>query len=274
MSEPAGEPDGEHGPDVRALHGNLAEHYAYHGAVPGSEFHREDDVVWFLSGRPVNALNAVMSATFARERAAERVDEVLSPFMERSLPMRWWTDERGIVADLNGALERRGLDMKWDVPGMTVDLAEGLRASSGMRGVGVRRVGDRRELRTWFVTFGAAFGFDPGRERPWLDALEALGFAEDGPLRHYLAMLDGEAVATATMFLGAGAAGIYHVGTRPDVRGLGIGGQVTLAPLLEARAAGVRWGVLKASRLGRGVYARLGFAERTRLRQYRWAPPS
>ncbi len=54
MSEPEGTPGGGPAPDVRALHENLVEHYAFHRRLAGSEFHREPDVVWYRSGRPPN----------------------------------------------------------------------------------------------------------------------------------------------------------------------------------------------------------------------------
>ena len=262
--------------DVRALHANLIEQYRLHARLTASEFHEEPDVVWYLSGRPVNFLNAAMSARFAPGDSARRVDEVLAPFQERGVPMRWWTDERGVPGDLNGNLERRGLQLVWDVPGMTMDLADGLREGSAGAGTEVRRVRSRADLLVWFDVFAAGFGFDPEGARPWLHAFEELGVEDaSGPgLRHYTAFAGGEPVATATSLVAAGAAGVYHVGTLPDVRGRGYGSAVTLAPLLEAREEGVRWSVLKASHLGRSVYVRLGFAERARLRQYRWSPPA
>jgi ribosomal protein S18 acetylase RimI-like enzyme len=262
----------EDGADVRALHANLIEHYRLHDRLSASEFHAERDVVWYLSGRSVNFLNAVMSASFTPTDAGRRVDEVLAPFQERGVPMRWWTDERGIPGDVNGELERRGLELAWDVPGMTVDLDRGLREHAGVE-VDVRRVESRAELHVWFGAFAAGFGFEPAAAQPWLHAFEELGFGRDDPLRHYTAFVGGEPVATATMHVAAGAAGVYHVGTRPDARGRGYGSAVTLVPLLEARREDVRWGVLKASHLGRSIYERLGFAERARLRQYRWWPP-
>jgi ribosomal protein S18 acetylase RimI-like enzyme len=260
---------------VRALHANLIEHYRFHARLAASEFHHGGDVAWFLSGRQVNFLNAVMSATFAPTHAAQRVDEVLAPFQDRAVPMRWWTDERGRPAELDANLERRGLEMVWDVPGMTVDLIDGLR-DEPVEGVDVRPVRTRADLRTWFGAFAAGFGFDPHRERAWHEAFEELGVDPSGRFRHYTGFVDGEAVASGTMFVdhASGSAGIYHVGTRPDRRGRGIGRAVTLVPLLEAREAGLRYGVLKASHLGRSVYEHLGFAERARLRQYRWTPLS
>jgi len=167
--------------DVRALHANLIEQYAFHARLTGSEFHREPDVVWYLSGRPVNFLNAVVSATFAPEQTATRADEVLAAFFDRGLPFRWWTDERGLAGDLNGCLERRGMELAWDVPGMTLDLASALREPAMPDGVDVRRVRTTADLREWFAAFAAGFGFDPDDAKPWLEAFEERRKAEGGP---------------------------------------------------------------------------------------------
>ena len=261
--------------DIDALYANLEDHYAHLARMSGSEYHRDADVAWFVSGRTENFFNAVVSAAFEPTAAARRVDEVLRPFVDRGIPMRWWTDERGLAADLDGLLERRGFELRWDVPGMTMDLASLVAARTDVAspdGLEVRRVLDEAGLRAWAATFATAYGLPKDAADVWFAALAELGLDRDAPLRRYLGLLGGEPVATATMHLGGGAAGLYQIGTIPEVRRRGIGAEVTLAPLLEARAEGVRFGVLKASDLGRGVYERLGFRERTRLRQYRLTP--
>ncbi len=262
-------------PEVRALHQNLIDHYAFHARLVGSEFHRESDVVWYLSGRAVNFFNAVVGASFAPAASARRVDEVLAPFQERGVPMRWWTDERGLASDLNGLLEARGLLLMWDVPGMAVDLRDGLRDAHVPRSaIDVRRVRDREDLRTWVETFATAYGIGAADADVWFAALDELGLDPGLPVRHYVAWSGDRPVGTSTVHLYDGTVGVYHVGTVPESRRSGVGSAATLVPLVEARDEGFRWGVLKASHLGRGVYERLGFAECSRMRQYRWAPAS
>jgi predicted acetyltransferase len=63
-------------------------------------------------------------------------------------------------------------------------------------------------------------------------------------------------------------AGIYCVATTPEARGKGIGAEMTLVPLLEARAMGYKIGILQSSKMGEGVYRRLGFGEYGRLASY------
>jgi ribosomal protein S18 acetylase RimI-like enzyme len=91
---------------------------------------------------------------------------------------------------------------------------------------------------------------------------------KDFPWRHYLGKLDGRTVAAATLFLGAGVAGIYHMATLPQARRRGIASAMTLTALLEAREIAFRIGVLQSSNAGRGVYQRLGFKTYCSLGRY------
>ena len=87
-------------------------------------------------------------------------------------------------------------------------------------------------------------------------------------MRIWIATLHGEPVAAASLFEGAGVAGVYNVATVPEARGRGIGRAVTATVLAEAVARGHRLAVLGSSDLGFPVYRRLGFTEVSRLRSY------
>ena len=57
----------------------------------------------------------------------------------------------------------------------------------------------------------------------------------------------------------------------PHVRGRGIGGAITLRPLLEARDQGYRYAALFATELGVGAYRRIGFRDTgARINRYLW----
>jgi GNAT superfamily N-acetyltransferase len=140
-------------------------------------------------------------------------------------------------------------------------------------GLEIERVRDEEGLLAWEDVLGRGFGEGP-REAAWAaEMYRRVGLDEDATWRHYLGLFGGAPVATSTLFLGAGVAGIYFVSTVEEVRRRGIGAALTLAPLLEARKIGYRTGVLGASEMGYPVYRRLGFAEYCRIGLYEWQPP-
>jgi GNAT superfamily N-acetyltransferase len=134
----------------------------------------------------------------------------------------------------------------------------------------VERVRDEKGLAAWIEALGSGFGEGPV-EAEWVgEVYRRLG--DEGPWRPYLGRLGEEPVATATLFFGAGVAGVYFVCTVERARRRGIGAAVTLAALREAWDLGYRVGVLGSSEMGFPVYRRLGFDEYCRIGLYEWRP--
>jgi GNAT superfamily N-acetyltransferase len=90
----------------------------------------------------------------------------------------------------------------------------------------------------------------------------------DSPARYHVAYLDARPVATSSLFLGAGVAGIYAVATLPEARRQGIGAALVLTSMRTAQALGYRVATLQASPMGYPVYQGLGFRENGKLHTY------
>jgi GNAT superfamily N-acetyltransferase len=171
---------------------------------------------------------------------------------------------------LGERLLAHGLRQAGEEPGMAVDLLTLPREVPLPGGVGIERVRDEPALEVWTRTLAKGFG-EGEIEANWVGAMyRQIGTGEPALWRHYLGRLQGEPVATATLFLGAGVAGIYFVFTLPAARGQGIGAAITLAALHEARQLNYRIGVLGSSSMGYPVYKRLGFQEYCRIALYEW----
>ncbi|HET6296410.1 MAG TPA: GNAT family N-acetyltransferase, partial [Kribbella sp.] len=173
-------------------------------------------------------------------------------------------------ADLGERLLKAGFTAGGSEPGMAVDLTK-LAGSVGPGGLVIERIGEG-ELDAWVGTLGKGFG-EGVKEAEWVGSVyRRLGVGD--PWRHYLGWLDGEPVATATVYLAAGVAGVYFVMTVPEARRRGIGAAITLAALQEARDSGSTHAVLGSSPAGRTVYESLGFRTYCTIELYELAVPA
>jgi hypothetical protein len=135
----------------------------------------------------------------------------------------------------------------------------------------VERVRDDKALRLWCEVFVTGFGGSSAAIAGWYEIYAAVDLGERHPMRFYLGTVDGVAVASSALYLGAGVAGIYCVSTLPKVRRRGIAALMTALPLAEARAEGYQAGVLQASAMGRNIYAALGFRELCDIGIHMWS---
>jgi ribosomal protein S18 acetylase RimI-like enzyme len=151
---------------------------------------------------------------------------------------------------------------------MAVDLLAFEEDSASPAGLTIPTVGDEGALAQWVSAAVIGFEMPETGEGPCFDLFAGVGF--DLPLRNYLGLLGGEAVAASQLFLAADVAGIYCVATVPEARRQGIGTAMTLASLREARAMGYRIGILQSSEMGLGLYRGLGFEECCKLSYGIW----
>ena len=254
---------------VAAIKANLFEYYVYLGGSPGAELHDSPGITWLLTGLPHPFLNAVLRTQVAQHRVDDTIAETLAHFKSKAMTrFSWYVELVAQPADLGERLAAHGLTYAEGAPGMAVDLSV-LREIPTLAGLAIEHVEGAGTLKEWVRVASAGFGLPASSQSTCVDLFTGLGF--DLPLRNYVGYRDGEPVATAQLFLGAGVAGIYVVATIPEARRKGIGAAMMLAPLRQARALGYRIGILHSSPMGLGVYCRLGFQEYCRIRHYTWS---
>jgi ribosomal protein S18 acetylase RimI-like enzyme len=254
---------------IRAIKDNRFEWYGYLGRSPKAELYESQNLTWLLSGVPFPLMNTVFRTQLKRDNVDEVIKEIVAHFESKNVTsFTWWTEPGTQPTDLGKYLAAHGFSYNEGPPGMAVDLTalhEDLKSPPGLT---VERVRDAGSLRKWVHTLASGFELPDTCENAFFDLFIGLGF--DLPMLNYVGFLNGEPVAAAELFLGAGAAGIYGVVTVPEARRRGIGSALTLAPLREARAKGYRIGILHSSEMGLGVYRQLGFQEYCRMSHYVW----
>jgi len=255
---------------VEAIEGNLFALFKSFGALPGAEVYDEDDALRFLTEIGSPMFNGVARAHFSPSGdLIGKIEEQLAPFRERNLPAFWWTGLTTQPGDLDELLLEAGMEENFvDAPGMAADLSSLNEDAATLPGLHIERVSDTQTLHEWARAFNLSYGTPSFAGEAWVEATSSLGFGESLPWSLYLGRVQGEAVAVAILFLGAGVAGLYGIGTVPQARGQGIGTAITVAPLLAARDLGYRVGILHASDMGVDMYRSLGFKEYCKINRY------
>lgn len=255
---------------AKAIKDNRFEWYRYLGRSPKAELHESSNLTRLFTGVPFPLMNTVIRTQLTRDKVDKVIEETVAYFkLKKVTSFSWWTEAGTQPTDLGKHLIAHGFTYSEGPPGMAVDLLilnEDLRTQPGLT---IKRVEDAVALRKWVHTLMIGFGLSATGVDTFFDLLFSLGF--DLPLPNYVGFLNGEPVAVAELFLGAGVVGIYGVVTIPEARRRGIGTALTLAPLREARAMGYRIGILHSSEMGLGVYRRLGFQECCQMSHYVWA---
>ena len=242
---------------VTAIRANLCDFFhLLERNSPGGKIENEKFSRWHM---PIAYpwFNGVLSSQAPVEEDRSFLEESILYFRAQNVPIfTWWMEPDLNCSAWEPLLSTHGFGFSNNTPGMAVDLQELNEPAQTVDRLEVRKVTDEESLRTWAHIFTVGYGLPAEWEPSVYEMCAKLGL--DFPIYNYLGYRNGEPVATASLFFGAGVAGIYSVSTLPEVRGQGIGAAVTLYPLQKAREMGYRIGVLQSSDMGYNVYKKLG----------------
>lgn len=238
-----------------------ANYCAYVVTLPGTEVADATACLRVCTTIPFAYLNAVVCRALPTGAALDAlIAETRAFYAAHGTPHSWYVTPFTTPADVGETLAARGL-VRQEQANMAMDLAALPETAPLPAGCTIEEVYGAERFDEWGRTYVTGYGMPPAMAAGALATLREMPFGPGTPLRRYLARLGGTPVASATLFLGGGAAGIYNVATLPEARGRGIATAVTLAALREARAQGETVGVLHASDMAYAVYRRMGFRE-------------
>ena len=259
---------------VHAIEANLFEYFLLFSRWPGAEIHDDPEMLWMITNIPFPLFNSVLRAQLAADEIDTVIEAAITRCEERNVPMLWQVGPATKPAKLGEYLHAHGFYHEGGSPGMAVDLQSLNERISKPSGFTIQRVNDAESMEKWNHVLITGFDMPDFIADAFLDIYSNIGFDAQLPIHNYLGLMNGEPVASSSMFLGAGVAGIYNVSTLPEARRQGFGALITLIPLLKARSRGYRVGVLQSSEMGYKVYRQLGFQEYCKISHYVWSPES
>jgi len=181
-------------------------------------------------------------------------------FEKLQLPFIWAVDPRSKPRDMSDRLLSNGFKFEGPYPSMAVDFNELIDENREVEGFRYEVVEDEETCRTFWDVWGDGYPMPETFEDVLCNAFIHIGF-KDVPFKLFLGYLNEKPVATSILLTAVGVAGVHDITVVPSARGKGIGTEMTLIPLRDAKSMGYRYGVLCATELGIGIYRRLGFKE-------------
>ena len=255
---------------IEAIEKSWFKQFAFWGSAPAREVYEDQYLKRVTLFAPERAqFNCVHLARLTPENVHVKIEETVEYFKSRKLPWNWYTGPSARPIDLGEHLQAHGFKNVGDTPCMAVELEsmnDNLPEPSGLT---IEPVEDVETLRDWTQAETIGFGLKRSTSELVFDIESTLGFNKDLPRRSYVGYLNGKPVAASLLLLTSGVAGLFCVSTIPEARRKGIGTAISLAPMKEAHEMGYKVGVLTSSKMGYGVYRRIGFEEYCKFGIYR-----
>ena len=256
--------------------------------LPGSEIFEEEKLSYHLTFPANPMFKGVWKTRLSTNEADKIIDKTITWFKERNVPyFFWWTRGDTTPADLEERLTRHGMismeeqtkelakgivSTELGSPCMVADLEHMNESALNQtpKNFVIKEVENEAMLYDFKKVFVETYEIPDWAGQAWVDATLKAGIGKTA-WKMYVGYLGDEAVATNMLFNGGGVASVYAVATVPSARGKGIGGAITLRPLLGARNLGYKYAVLFSTEMGIGAYQRIGFRMTdVRINRYLW----
>ena len=254
-----------------AIEENLSAKSLNFAALPGGRVH-SGNPTWFTSALNLPGYNGVTRAEFDPKQADDQVEAALEPFRQHKIPLTWWVGPLSQPGNLGRVLQGHGFIHNRDMTGMAASLDDLPPPETPGTACTFEAVTNLAALEAWMPVFMDVFGVSAKDAPVMLEVFECLSFAPGSEWRHYMLCDEtGQVVATSSLHLGAGVAGLYNIATHPEYREIGLATAITLLTFAQAQEMGYQTGTLQTTypnalrlyhRLGFEVYCKFGVYQR------------
>jgi GNAT superfamily N-acetyltransferase len=253
---------------IDAIDKNLTAFRLLFSKLPKAQLFEYDHVTYLNTGVPFAKLNGVLVTKLNQENADVTINEIKEYFHSKKIPMSWWVGHSTEPPDLDNYLKKHGFTLVDSSPAMACELNDDPSMTNGNPDLDFRMVSNQKELSIFLNLLKESYQLPKLMEDAVLTLFSIMPLEENTCCMNYIGYDRSKPVACSTLFINAGVAGIYHIGTSPDLQGKGYGTAITRYTMRVARDRRFRVAILRASQQGLSIYKKLGFTEYYQLHQY------
>lgn len=238
------------------------------GRMPGAAWIERPEVHYLSTEMDIPFLNRVLRTRLPETDVDERIDRLLAEFARLPHFPQWQVGPTSSPRRLARSLRRHGFAASGGAPGMACRLSATETVSRQPSMLRIESVEGESALRDWIRPIAPEIGLPPETIEGAVHARTESRVHGGTGFLHFLGRVQGQAVASASLYLRSGVAGIYDVATLPEWRRRGIASAMTSACLNAARATGCPLVILQASHVAVPMYRHFGFRRCCTLRIY------
>jgi ribosomal protein S18 acetylase RimI-like enzyme len=249
---------------VKACEENYADYWRCVALSSNADFSEVRGITRCITGLQQEMFNIVLSCHLEGDVIDARIDEEISDFGARRIPVIWHVGKLTEPKNLGMYLEARGFPHDYDLTAMAVDLESVDDQADKQDGVLVRRVVSEQDCIGWASSLTESWE-SPKEVLGWMMNNACFNLAIEQrrgsslPRNLYLASLEEVPSAASMLFWSRGVAGLQMVGTAHAARRKGVGTAVVQSALADARAMGFKHVVVLSTVEAVDMYKRCGF---------------
>ena len=214
-----------------------------------------------------NWFSRIFMANFNESNLSKDIEQIVSRIKKLNISASWYITPQSRPVNLQNILKDYGFTYKDNWSAMAIDLENVPESFDFPEGMEIKEVLNLEELKIWTDILVKSFEF-PEIIQSYKKYFINAGL-ESPNSHYYLGFLNGNPVATGVLFEGEGAAGLFYIGTLPEVRRRGIALAMVNYLLNHAKTKGYHISVLQASEMGYPVYKKIGFKKYYTTKIYR-----
>ncbi|MFW9772612.1 MAG: GNAT family N-acetyltransferase [Candidatus Thorarchaeota archaeon] len=205
--------------------------------------------------------NCIFKANLENSNLDAEISQVKTLIANNKAPNAWTLGPLTKPYNLGSILEQSGFINVYHQAGMYLQLQDLRSMDLKSNSLDVKIVDNLVMLQQWSNLISDVFSIriDPELLKYLLHEQEA---------QFYIGYHNGLPASSLLLYLSSGVAGLHAVSTLPKYRNKGFGLIISGIALKNALKQGYRIGVLQASKMGEGVYRKLGFKKQCDIFSY------